>query len=716
MSRTPSQRTPINCWYTITLNCVRAVNPKPLIRNQGTISAAPNQVLFQSSWPVVPPNEWQTDIPYPASSSLSDGFIQLSLEFTVPVALLGTTWSEFSLQFSINNGQDLTGNTPSQTVNCSPLPDNTANPIKIAVPFKPSYATEHFPWGFAGEVTWTLTVNGQTCVQSTVLELYCLNDTLPAFFHGAVDASFLRAMVLPARAPSPPTPPSWTDYVVKACFANFGYKYEISNGTIRFGDSGTGGSYDLKRWVRGINWGQPVNCYDQAGIVMIALGLGPKVKADWVYMDRFGFINQTYLVGYPSTPCNNPFAITVDKLSVGNNDLNRSLFKNHAFVQVNDKIYDACAGPILGAKDINAYVAKAIQGSGTGRDQTDLYSTLPADKIQPYHRTPGTSADARYYGDGVTSLDACDIRAPEDDKTATTNSKAVMTMASAKLQADTKVYAIDDKETDSMIGVQNGGWNKTDKDIYVNSEGVELTWDLLNIMEPPKKQIFEYSIQVCRSHDRAAKMFENDIHNISVPFAENLEKPTNADVYGANLLGQLLIASKASSLPSNQMVSWVRGNLNISIKGTAVSPEQLFQTAGGKLLDDTFSTGTAWTSDVSIKSWPTAEAAALDPGSVTIAPTTGDPGIVNIAPNSAGPSSTKFHLKWYSVTDLNFKSKDKATKSDLILLRSVGQFDAYLITFTFQAAKEARSHTLEFAFAEHKTARVVSKQVVIQIE
>ncbi|KAM7200399.1 hypothetical protein V8F20_005376 [Naviculisporaceae sp. PSN 640] len=697
---------------SIKLNNIYAVSPTVPIRCGNAVHADPNQHIFSASWMTDEYVDWwKSNVgiseikgsKYPVAGSLTKGTVQLQLEFVLPSDLVNIgAWSQASLEFSLDGGAT------TQAVDWTPpTGGSTTNLLSITVPFQPSYAAPNFPWGFAGDVMWTLNINGQSCVQTTALELYCLADTLPSFFHGVVEASFLRAMVLPARSTASPTPGSWTDYVVNACFSNFGFKYDITSGGMRFADSGIGGSYDLRRWVRGINWGQLVNCYDQAGIVMIALGLGPKVNADWVYMWCFGFVglppNLTRLVGYPDYPCNSPFAVTVDKLCVNNDDEKRTWFKNHAFVRVGDKIYDACAGPTLGLANIDAYISSTIQGSGSGPGQTSLYPTV---KLED-HRRPGTAKDAKYYGDGVTSLDGCDIRAPENDKSATDYSETVMAMAEAT-QPDTNVYALDISSAQNAIAnqlQQNGySWDNFYAEVYVNDQGLEVTWDLCQT----GRIAIEVNIQVCQDNDRASKMFENDLHNNSMPWPKELEKPTNVDVYGAAVLNQLMIVSKAKAtgdtLP-NQMICWVRGNLNISIKGPAESADALWKLFGGTALDQAFSSGT---------SWPTAKAAALDPSTtITISPSTPVPSSVASGAKFTIAFELGFDCTWCSCTDLNFKSKE--TRDDLILLRSVNQADKRNITFTLQGAEESGSHALEFSFAETSTSRVASHKVKITI-
>jgi hypothetical protein len=85
-------------------------------------------------------------------------------------------------------------------------------------------------------------------------------------------------------------------------------------------------------------------------------------------MEPFGYINRTILVSNIDT--NNPFfrsprpnacrdPIFVPATSTGN----RTRFGNHAFVELNAKIYDACAGPQKGTNDRTGYINTVIDGT-----------------------------------------------------------------------------------------------------------------------------------------------------------------------------------------------------------------------------------------------------------------------------------------------------------------------------------------------------------------
>ena len=140
-----------------------------------------------------------------------------------------------------------------------------------------------------------------------------------------------------------------------------------------------------------------VNCYDQAAAINVLSGaLG--IKTEFLFMDPFGYIKETKLVGIDksfdfvppaseSDNCNNPFfadpkysplRIVDGFVDINHNNLPRSGFGNHAVCGFlsNDKtysyndykyfqykhdvlIYDACAGPILGL-GFYSYILTAV--------------------------------------------------------------------------------------------------------------------------------------------------------------------------------------------------------------------------------------------------------------------------------------------------------------------------------------------------------------------
>jgi len=252
-------------------------------------------------------------------------------------------------------------------------------PQTIQAIVKPSWQSTTFPWALLGDVVWKLHVlstRQSIPITSTRLELYGLTKRLPKFYANTVDVGFLRAMILPARHSGET---DWIAYVIKIIFESYGgfrFRYDTRYGASHFGLSGGGGNFKLRDWVRqSLIRNAIVNCYDQAGIFQIGLGLSPHANSTWKFMSPFGYIQQTDLIGVG--PCNNPFYEGNGSTAlIGNNDTRRTAFGNHVFVAVastEGHIADACAGPHLVSETVEGYVAAAVQEAGTGPNQTTLY-------------------------------------------------------------------------------------------------------------------------------------------------------------------------------------------------------------------------------------------------------------------------------------------------------------------------------------------------------
>lgn len=59
----------------------------------------------------------------------------------------------------------------------------------------------------------------------------------------------------------------------------------------------------MRHWTGDIGRKRQLNCYDQGGLVQIALGLGPleESKVKWKYLEPFGFIHRAELIGRMSS-------------------------------------------------------------------------------------------------------------------------------------------------------------------------------------------------------------------------------------------------------------------------------------------------------------------------------------------------------------------------------------------------------------------------------
>ncbi len=124
--------------------------------------------------------------------------------------------------------------------------------------------------------------------------------------------------------------------------------------------------------------GNIVNCYDQAVAVMVFAGF---VGMDGTrrYVRPFGFIKTTDLVG--GIQSNNPFFSDpkYDNAPVTNRlSKDRSAFGNHEFYidKATDKVFDACAGPSLGAQDYDDYMEAVVDTAMVGYGVEDTAGGL----------------------------------------------------------------------------------------------------------------------------------------------------------------------------------------------------------------------------------------------------------------------------------------------------------------------------------------------------
>ena len=123
------------------------------------------------------------------------------------------------------------------------------------------------------------------------------------------------------------------------------------------------------------NKGNVVNCYDQAyGVSLFGKLLG--IESDVVFLEPFGFINETRIVGIGRS--NSPF-YTSGPLATAtireSNDTDRAWFLNHRYVIRNDMVFDACAGPALGTQTHQQYLDCSVDTSTPDeRDLTDFQS------------------------------------------------------------------------------------------------------------------------------------------------------------------------------------------------------------------------------------------------------------------------------------------------------------------------------------------------------
>lgn len=188
-----------------------------------------------------------------------------------------------------------------------------------------------------------------------------------------------------------------------------GLMYDTVRGAPRYWDPTTG-VFSATAYIsvtNSVSVTNLVNCYDQAhGVVTLGNLLGPTVNAIPRYTMPFGYINTTDLVGVGS--CNNPFFNTTNEVNYidnvtssgivsysscmpptnrvcGVDDKKRSSFSNHMYAILNNGgtnyVFDACAGPVVGNLDRDAYLNMTIDHSTSDERLLGFYTTLSVRRI-----------------------------------------------------------------------------------------------------------------------------------------------------------------------------------------------------------------------------------------------------------------------------------------------------------------------------------------------
>jgi hypothetical protein len=218
---------------------------------------------------------------------------------------------------------------------------------------------------YKGDTVWGLDVPdiGSSVALANLprLEVFVILDEPAPFYEDRVWTEALRFLCgkvglvgLNAAAPV-------ASYVTQYCHGfRHGLRYDTFQGGASYGcDNLGGGSFELFNYIRKTN--ARVNCYDQAAAVKSLCG-AVGVKPDWLFMEPFGYINPTILVGV-NVLCNNPFfedPRNSSKTFTDIDDFKRSSFGNHAFCGLGGKIFDACALPHVGVENLVQYCAASI--------------------------------------------------------------------------------------------------------------------------------------------------------------------------------------------------------------------------------------------------------------------------------------------------------------------------------------------------------------------
>ena len=487
-----------------------------------------------------------------------------------------------------------------------------AGTYKIRVTVSPPWASNDTPWAVVGNITWRFKVGptGQVIgMNSTRLEFFAITKKLPSFYKNEAGVVLLRRFVVPLRDTSSST--SWVDHCCHQTFAAFSFLYDSYNGAAKYAGSNAGGSFKLKSYLSDIGKRTMLNCYDQASIMQICLGLSPASNAaGYVFMGKFGWIQTTDLVGQGK--CNNPFYRNShynSSIICDNNASDRSDFANHAFVSIKpsdkDKIVDSCCADHNGSQNLQAYVTAAIQ--------TDKDTTLYRSKS----RTPGTASDAAFNLSGVTDLDGTTVTTLTN-MTYSTKAKAPATaaMPSPLLpspspflegvapmieRATAPVPAMPELRCNAALvdffeggTVSNLGWAVARSSVAVSAAGTDAEWVLKPDDGDHDDGMVVNMFLAAGGLREATLAFGSHLETYSLALDKMFQGVAEQQVRGQLNLESKRAGGRAKEHESHEILLWVYGNVFVRVasnrhggKRTSVLADELhkYMLAGAKPLD-----------------------------------------------------------------------------------------------------------------------------------
>lgn len=247
-----------------------------------------------------------------------------------------------------------------------------------------------------GNMVWVLEVpsaNHDWALNITRLEVFSVLDTPIPIFQDDVGvwAEVLRFLCRFAGVINVTGKRDAATRVTRYAHGQHGLYYDSAGGgRSLYGVGQRGGTFMLASYLARAR--PYANCYDQAAAIQTLSGaLGVTLR--WIFLEPFGAINSTNLLGYGR--CNNPFFMMngTPQVVADRDDLQRTAFGNHAFGAFDPKVLDACAGPHTGTEDHQEYVDSSID------DISVLYGVSDW-----FPERPGVATDMQWCG-GVAGVE-----------------------------------------------------------------------------------------------------------------------------------------------------------------------------------------------------------------------------------------------------------------------------------------------------------------------
>ena len=307
---------------------------------------------------------------------------------------------------------------------------------------------KRLPWAFNDTVEWTISVAGKKTIVATKIELYILPSYIPKFMiDDGIPLGLLRlqSLVPTWMTINDPGENDWPIFAVKAVFSDPRLWYDNFSGASSYCSHGMGytsasksveTSCWIELWLSDMNGlsgdvttkpttaghskftRYPVNCFDTAALVQTIASLNLQnlnAQARMIFMDKFGYINETLLIGrhHGLVPnpvldkCNNPFYKLPTSMNIGRLAPERVPFSCHYFVTIDNgtnqgpRVFDACCGPQAGTNTLPLYITAAIDADPKLYSPNKYLGGPKINRSRP--NGPGLLSDG-YYGPGVVSL------------------------------------------------------------------------------------------------------------------------------------------------------------------------------------------------------------------------------------------------------------------------------------------------------------------------
>jgi hypothetical protein len=241
-----------------------------------------------------------------------------------------------------------------------------------------------------GDITWGLTVDSpgmSVSLGTTFVEVYMLLADPVDMYKGKVPVEALRLLTQKVGVVGKSSAEDVAVAVTRYLHKSHGLSYDVVEGGSAYSVSETGrSSYPVADYALRLH--DVINCYDQAaGVQSLAGAVGASIK--WLFMQPYGFIKPTHLVG-DTEECNNPFYkavhpqgdVVTNKKKIDRMDIHRFGFWNHAFCALPYKklkdapVLDACAGPHLGSERLEDYINGYIDHDEDVNKQFEKWSGL----------------------------------------------------------------------------------------------------------------------------------------------------------------------------------------------------------------------------------------------------------------------------------------------------------------------------------------------------